>query len=223
MALTGITITELNPIGNDIEALDILPIVNVDLDETQKVSVQNFGNFILGNLANTLNLTVSNLTVSNTATVVGNTNLSNANVSGNITVVNTANVGNLRTDHLLYSNGSPWNLTNAAGNLGEVQFSNGLGNFTASNAFVWDNVANTLNVTNLNLLYANTDKNEGTSAQVLGITDQATQQIGWKTLPTNYMTVYLRDGNSYISSITPVLRAIPIRTHGGGYVQIPAA
>jgi len=222
MALTGIVITELNNIGNDVNASDVLPIVNVDIDETQKVTVQNFGNFILSNLANTLSLTVSTLTVLNNTTL-NSANIANANISGNLAVTNTTTTGNLRTDNLLYANGSPWNLTNAAGNLGEVQFSNGNGNFTASNVFVWDTVANTLNVTNLNLLYANTDKNEGTSAQVLGITNQATQQLGWKTLPTNYMNVYLRDGNSYISSITPVLRVIPIRTHSGGYVQIPAA
>lgn len=223
MALTGIQITDLTPIGNAIHADDVLPIVNLSVDETQKVTVQNFGNFILGNLANSLSLTVSNLTVSNTTTLVGNTSMSNATVSGNITVTNTANVGNLRTDHLLYANGSPWNLTNAAGSLGEVQFNAGGANFGASSTFTWDTGSNTLSVQNLNLVYANTATNEGTSEQVLGIVDQGTQTLGWKTLPTNYTNVTLRNGNTYISSLTPVLRVYPIRLRSGGYIQVPTA
>jgi hypothetical protein len=223
MALTGIQITDLTNIGNAIHANDVLPIVNLSVDETQKVTVQNFGNFILGNLANSLSLTVSNLTVSNTTTLVGNTSLSNATVSGNITVTNTANVGNLRTNNLLYANGQPWDMQDPAGSNGQVQFNNGSGNFGASNVFSWDNSSKTLSIQNLNLVYANTSTNEGTSQQVLGIVDQGSQTVGWKTLPTNYVSVELRDGNTYISSITPVLRVLPIRLRSGGFIDVPVA
>lgn len=211
MAITGITITDLVNIGTDIVANDVMPIVNVDIDETQKTTVQNLGNFILGNLANSLSLTVSNLTVAN------NTTLAKANITG------IANIGTVRTNNLQYANGAPWDLEQPAGNTGEVQFKSASNNFQASNVFVWDIANSTLNVQNLNLVYANTTKNQGTVEQVLGIIDQTNQTIGWKTLPTNYMNVYLRNGFSYTSSIVPVLRAIPIRTNSGGYVQIPAA
>lgn len=222
MALTGITITDLTPIGNAIHANDVMPIVNLSVDETQKMTVQNFGNFILGNLANTMNLTVSNLTVANNTTL-NSANISNANVSGNITVTNTALVGNLRTNHLLFANGQPWDLQDPAGNAGEIQFNNGSGNFGATDLLKWVSSNSTLNVQNINLVYANANVNEGTSQQVLGIVDQGTQTIGWKTLPTNYMEVELRNGNTYISSITPVLRIIPIKLRSGGYLEVPAA
>lgn len=222
MALTGITITDLTPIGNAIHANDVMPIVNLSVDETQKMTVQNFGNFILGNLANTMNLTVSNLTVANNSTL-NSANISNANVSGNITVTNTATVGNLRTDHLLFANGQPWDLQDPAGNSGEIQFNNGSGNFGATNVLKFITGSNTLNIKNINLVYSNAAVNPGTNEQVLGILDQVTQTIGWKTLPTNYMNVYLRDGNVYISSITPVLRTIPIKLRSGGYLEVPAA
>jgi hypothetical protein len=242
MALTGITITELTPIGNAIHANDVMPIVNLSVDETQKITMQNLGNFILGNIANTSNLTVANLTVSN-HTILNTANIVTANISGNANVTGNIRGGNITatsgniyvsnsipaagvfTDNLYYSNGAVWDLQDPVGNAGEVQFNDGDGNFGASNNFVWDSNSNTLNIHNLNLLYANTAVNEGTSEQVLGIIDQDNQTIGWKTLPTNYMNVYLRNSFSYTSSIVPVLRIIPIKARNAptGYVQIPAA
>jgi len=289
MAVNGIIITDLTNVGNLIAGNFVMPIVNTTIDETQKTTVQNLGNFILGNLANSLSLTVSNLTVSNNTTL-NSANIANANVSGNLRIVNTvtsnnivaninvtsntinanvvtsgnigtgninvsntvytynlsatgdaflttvdvssnltvnntALIGNVRTDHLLYANGQPWDLQEAAGDAGWVQYNDGNDNFGASATFVWDSTSNTLNVQNLNLVYANTDTNNGTVEQVLGIVDQANQVLGWKTLPTNYMDVYLRNGTMYISSIVPVLRIIPIKARNAptGYVQIPAA
>jgi hypothetical protein len=216
MALTGITITELNNIGTDVTGSDILPIVNVDIDETQKITVQNFANFIISNLANTLTLTVSSLNVLNTS------NLHAVNANGNIKISNSNPLYGLFTDNLYYSNGAPWDLEQPAGSNGAVQF-NDNNDFGASNVFQWDNSSNTLSVQNLNLFYANATTNEGTSQQALGILDQANQTIGWKTLPTNYVEVELRDGNSYISSITVVLRKLPIRVRAGGYLDIPIA
>ena len=236
MITTGIIITDLTNIGTDLNAVDVLPIVNIDVDETQKVTMQNLGNFILGNIANTSNLTVSNLTVSNhtilntaniaTANIAGNVNTGNINVSnGNIRISNATPNAGLFTDHIYYANGAPWDLQDPVGNVGEVQFNNGNGNFGASNNFVWSSNSNTLSIHNLNLLYANTAVNQGTSEQVLGVIDQANQVVGWKTLPTNYMEVYLRNSFSYTSSIVPVLRIIPIKARNAptGYVQIPAA
>lgn len=60
----------------------------------------------------------------------------------------------------------------------------------------------------------------GTSQQVLGITDQSTQQLGWKTVPVNYVTVELRNTYSYLSSPVPVLRVYPIRTRSGTFLDL---
>lgn len=241
MALTGITITELTSIGSDLAPNDVMPIVNLSVDETQKVTVQNLGNYILGDLANTLTLTVSNINVSNnaiinnatvnltltgnTANFSGNVNTGNINANGNIRISNTNPNAGLFSDNLYYANGQKWNLTNAAGNAGEVQYNSGTGNFSACNVFTWNTISNTLSVQNLNLVYANSNNKPGTVEQVLGIVDQDAQTIGWKTLPTNYMNVYLRNSFSYTSSIVPVLRIVPIKARNAptGYVPIPAA
>jgi len=52
-------------------------------------------------------------------------------VTGNIVVADTANVGNLRTDNLLYANGEPYDLQEAAGANNQIQFNIG-NDFAAS-------------------------------------------------------------------------------------------
>jgi hypothetical protein len=131
-----------------------------------------------------------------------------------------------------------------------VQF-NDSGNFAGSSKFLWNKVSNVLTVSNVTVLgnnnaltFQNGSGNainfvvpsvannatfavpnaSGTTQQVLGIVaDGATQQLGWKTVPTNYFTVQLRDTTTYISSIVPVLRAIPIRLRNGTFLDLPAA
>jgi hypothetical protein len=61
-------------------------------------------------------------------------------------VTDTANVGNLRTDNLLYSNGSPWDLGgNPAGNNTQLQF-NDNNEFGASANLTFNNATNLLTV-----------------------------------------------------------------------------
>lgn len=127
-----------------------------------------------------------------------------------------------------------------------VQF-NDSGNFAGSGRFLFNKVGNTLTVSNVNILgnanvlsfttgggnsvnfaVPNTANNttfivpntSGTSQQVLGITDQSTQQLGWKTVPVNYVTVELRNTYSYLSSPVPVLRVYPIRTRSGTFLDL---
>ena len=97
----------------------------------------------------------------------GNSNVVIANFNGNITagVNGTANVvviksdgitvqgntttGNLKTDSILYANGSPYVFTtNAAGSNTQVQFNNN-NSFSASANFTFDYNTNTLAVTNI--------------------------------------------------------------------------
>ena len=99
---------------------------------------------------------------------VGNANLGNLvtanfiNVSSNLEVTDTANVGNLRTDNLLYANGQPWDLQEAAGANTQIQYNDGNNNFGASANFTFDygtsllTVTGTANVTG-NLTAGNVD------------------------------------------------------------------
>jgi hypothetical protein len=68
------------------------------------------------------------------------------NVSSNLNVTDTANVGNLRTNNLLYANGQPWDLQEAAGGNTQVQFNDGNNNFGASTNFTFDDATSNLTV-----------------------------------------------------------------------------
>lgn len=59
-------------------------------------------------------------------------------VTGNIDVTDTANVGNLRTNNLLYANGQPWDLQEAAGANTQIQYNDGNNNFGASANFTYN-------------------------------------------------------------------------------------
>lgn len=128
-----------------------------------------------------------------------------------------------------------------------VQF-NTNGNFDGSAAFTFDTTSNTLTITNLvanniignlgNLIANYIDAKtidvdtiyignfhlqgvgNGTQQQVLGIVDQDTQQLGWKTVPVYYITVEMRDGSNYLSSPDPVLRVYPIGQRDGSYLDL---
>ena len=109
-----------------------------------------------GILTDSANITYNDST--QLLTVLGNSQFNNANlgnlatanfvnVSGNLNVTDTANVGNLRTNNLLYANGSPWDLQEAAGANTEIQFNDGNDNFGASANFTFNNSTNLLTVT----------------------------------------------------------------------------
>jgi hypothetical protein len=92
----------------------------------------------------------------NLLTVNGNSQFNNANLgnlaianfvnaSSNINVTNTMQAGNVRTDNLLYANGIPWDLQEAAGANNEIQFNEG-DNFSASANFTFNPSTNLLTV-----------------------------------------------------------------------------
>ena len=88
------------------------------------------------------NITGTNANFSGNLTSL-NANLGNlatanfVNVSSNLFVTDTANVGNLRTNNLLYANGVPWDLQEAAGSNTEIQYNMG-DNFAASANFTYN-------------------------------------------------------------------------------------
>ena len=127
-----------------------------------------------GNLI-TLNAALGNLASANFFSGDGSllTNVNVANISGNVAYANTAgyvvesaqanitsvgtlislavtgnvSAGNVLTDHLLYANGSAWDLQEAAGANTQIQFNDGSNNFGASANFTFNNVTQVLTVT----------------------------------------------------------------------------
>jgi hypothetical protein len=87
------------------------------------------------------------------------------NVSTNVNVTGTMQAGNVRTDNLLYANGNPWDLQEAAGSNTEIQYNMG-DNFAASANFTYNDttqvltVAGNANITNT-LLTPNVDSGSG--------------------------------------------------------------
>jgi len=107
---------------------------------------------------------------------LGNLALANfVNVSSNLNVTNTLAAGNVRTDNLLYANGSPWDLQQPAGSNTQVQFNNN-NDFGASANFTFDSTSNTLSVLgNANVTTLNTGNiNTGTSSLTLTANGQST-------------------------------------------------
>ena len=78
--------------------------------------------------------------------IAANIILANGDItSGNGTFTANIAAGNILTDHLLYANGLAWDLQEAAGSTGYVQFNNN-GNFAASANFSFNSALNTLTV-----------------------------------------------------------------------------
>jgi hypothetical protein len=121
---------------------------NINVTNTLNAVTGNFSGNItslnanLGNLATANYVNVAQQVNGNVANFSGNLTASNANlgnlaeanfvnVSSNVNVTNTMQAGNVRTDNLLYANGVPWDMQEAAGSNNQIQF-NINNNFAAS-------------------------------------------------------------------------------------------
>jgi hypothetical protein len=228
----GITITELTNIGSNIAANSVLPIVNLVSDETQKTSVALLGNYILNAIApnTTVNLgNISNITITGGSNgyvlhTHGNGELywdidDDAFPGGPNTAVqfndNNEFGGSNNFTFNSASNTLTINGSIVTGNLTANNITGNIGNLTVGNITA-DNIdANTLTVGNIHVASVG----NGTSQQVLGIVNQDTQQLGWKTIPVYYITVGLRNGNTYLSSPNAVLRVYPVGQRNGTYMD----
>ena len=148
----------------------------------------NLGNVAIANFVNVAsNVTSSNLTVNlelqaNTANFDGNVVMDNW-----LTVANTANVGNLRTDNLLYANGQPWDLQEAAGSNNQIQF-NSNNNFSASANFTFDPATNNLAL-NGNMLYGQSGQN-----QIVNLSNTALEiRGGWNANNSTAVNIAVGD------------------------------
>lgn len=248
MATRGVKITGLSYLNDSqMSGNIIIPVVDPTVSlatpegETFQTNVYELGNFILeeaGNLFPEANvaltvknnaqpnitslgtltyLNVSGNTVTSNLTVVGKTNLGaigNITISGgsNGYVLHTNGNGNLywSTDEATYPGGP-----NTA-----VQF-NDDGNFAGSSTLTFNKNTNTLSVDTISIGNIEVQgAGNGTQQQVLGIIDQDTQQLGWKTVPVYYVTVDMRSGGNYLSSPDPVLRVYPVGQRDGSYLDL---
>jgi hypothetical protein len=117
--------------------------VNITATGNTTLVVTGTGTNVSGYLTVTGNLTATNIT----SNVSSNTVTANSgNISGNLFVADTANVGNLRTNNILYANGQPWDLQEAAGSNTQIQFNDGNTNFGASANFTFNQTTNLLTV-----------------------------------------------------------------------------
>lgn len=142
------------------------------------VANANLGNLATANFINAAsNVNAANMNVSNTVytfdlSATGTAFLTTVDVSSNLVVDNTANVGNLRTDNLLYANGQPWDLQEAAGSNNEIQF-NLNDNFAASANLTFNPATNNLSVggnINANNITANYFIGDGGGLSNLNVT-----------------------------------------------------
>ena len=114
-----------------------------------------FGNAtITGNITST-NANLGNLAVANffsgTLTTSSQPNITSVGTLSNLSVTSNVSAGNIKTNNLLYANGSPWQIgttTTVSGSNTQVQF-NDASSFGASANFTFDKSTNTLTVTNL--------------------------------------------------------------------------
>ena len=106
-----------------------------------------------------------------------------------LTVTNTANVGNLRTNNLLYANGLPWDLQEAAGSNTQIQFNNGVNNnFGASANFTFDSATNNLAL-NGNVLLGGTGQN-----QIVNLSNNAIEiRGGWSNATSASAALFAGD------------------------------
>lgn len=236
MATRGVKITNLNTIANaSLTGNIVIPVVDPTMTlaapdgETLKTSVTQLANFILNsagpaNVANTVrNNAQPNITSTGTLVGLNVAGITNLGAVGNVRITGGAPGQTLTTygNGLLY-----WGTDSTPGQPNNsVQF-NSSNAFTGSANFTFDSSTSTLNITNINAgnIDANTanvdtltvgnfhlaNVGNGTVQQVLGIVNQSTQQLGWKTVPVYYVTVNMRDGSSYLSSPDPVLRVYPV-------------
>jgi hypothetical protein len=175
---------------------------------------------VLGNIANANHISVTNSLAANTGNFSGNIQTLNANlgnlatanyinvaqnvdINGSLDATNANFVGNLyidpsglanygiKTDHLYYANGTPWDLQEAAGNNNEIQF-NLNDNFAASANFTFDPSTNLLtvngnaNVTNT-LLTPNVNSGSGNLTLTSNGYNSVFENNGNVTFPGNVM------------------------------------
>ena len=107
-------------------------------------------NTISGNITGNANYanTAGSATIAGTVTTNAQPNITSVGTLTSLSVTGNVSAGNIKSDNLLYANGSPYVFTtNAAGSNTQVQF-NDSNSFAGSTAFTFNKGTNTLSATN---------------------------------------------------------------------------
>lgn len=118
-------------------------------------------NITATNNSNANNITATNFANANNITATNWANANNMNVTANISA------GNVKTDNLLYANGSPWDFELPAGSNTAVQY-NDNGDFGGSNSFTFNQTSNIVDIQYLRLNSSNISLGVGTPAGAQG-------------------------------------------------------
>jgi hypothetical protein len=129
------------------------------------------GGFSVGEIPTNVIYPNGDITTSNVV-ILSKVDVGNiSNSSGNLTVGYSLTAGNIRTDNLLYANGSPWDLQQAQGSNGYIQYNDGANNFGSSSSLVFysgNGVFATANINATgNVLASNIIANNLSNTQVL--------------------------------------------------------
>jgi hypothetical protein len=245
MATRGVKITNLNTIANSsLTGTIVIPVVDPTMTlaapdgETLKTSVNQLANFILNsagpaNVANTVrNNAQPNITSTGTLVGLNVSGITNLGAVANVRITGGTPGQTLSTygNGLLYwgtdstpgqpNNSVQFNSSNAFAGSANFTFDSSTSTLNVTNIDAGNIVANTANVGTLTVGNLNLPVGNGTQQQVLGIIDQSTQQLGWKTVPVYYVTVNMRNGSNYLSSPDPVLRVYPVGQRDGTFLDL---
>ena len=137
----------VNSTANVVEISNIGILVNGVGNFTSTLSASNIVIGTGGNITGA-NVISANL-LTGTLTTSAQPNITSLGELVDLTVLGNTSTGNLRTDNLLYANGSPYVFTtNAAGTNTQIQFNDG-NLFAGSANLTFDKTTNTLSVTNI--------------------------------------------------------------------------
>lgn len=153
--------------------------------------------------------------------------------SGNLSITGNANVGNIGAtgfygNHIgavdgvvggTTPNAATFTTATSSNIFGANITANGVGSFVsfANAAGNYTKFVTPTNISNSSYYVPNT---AGGIHQVMGVTATgATNTLGWKTVPVQYVTVSPRTGGSFSAPYTPILRKLPLLTRAG-YINI---
>jgi len=162
--------------------------INLTAAGNTTLVITDSGANVFGYLTVTGTLTAGNINANVSSNAV---TANSANISGNLYVADTATIGNVRTDNILYANGAPWDLQQAAGSNTQIQFNDGNTNFGASANFTFNQTTNLLTVIgNINTTNANFSGNLTTSNATIDLQLQAnTANFDGNVQMNNWLTV----------------------------------
>lgn len=222
--------------SNNISSQDIIA-ADISADDitantlTANTIVANIVTAKLANGSSNIDIPVASGNV--TISVSGNNNIANFSAAG-MYINGISDLGDI-SNVKIYGGSSQYVMsTDGAGNLywqqaavaaapnRSVQY-NDNGSFGGSATFTYNEDTDVVSLTKIS--YPNgvpyiLPNNAGTSQQVLGIVDQNSQTMGWKTVPVYYVTVDMRDGSNYLSSPDPVLRVYPVGQRDGSFLDL---